>query len=221
MKIINEKSKVDVEALKSLLLQRRTIRERFRLPVTEEQANDILTAAYRAEVEYRRGAYVADAETASNIRRAAKFLTDEDAKAGFMFCGVCGNGKTTLLYAIRNALNMLNDMKAFDRDTGMVIYDARELASIAEDTERFRKAKREPMIAIEDMGREATEILHFGNVLSPVIDLMEYRYSEQLFTGITTNLTPDQVREKYGRRVADRFREMLEVIVFKNGSYRK
>ena len=78
-----------------------------------------------------------------------------------------------------------------------------------------------PMIAIEDMGREATEVLDYGNVLNPVIDLIEYRYDNQLFTAITTNLTSKQVSEKYGKRIADRFNEMLEVIVFENATYRK
>ena len=76
------------------------------------------------------------------------------------------------------------------------------------------------MLAIEDMGREPAEILEFGNTASPVIDLLEYRYDNQLFTFITTNLTPAQIREKYGNRIADRFNEMMETIVFKNGTYR-
>ena len=41
-----------------------------------------------------------------------------------------------------------------------------------------------------------------------------------LFTFITTNLTKSQIREKYGNRIADRFNEMLEVIIFKNETYR-
>lgn len=37
----------------------------------------------------------------------------------------------------------------------------------------------------------------------------------------TTNLTAGEIRGKYGDRLADRFNEMLEVIVFRNGTYRK
>ena len=50
--------------------------------------------------------------------------------------------------------------------------------------------------------------------------MLEYRYNSQLFTFITTNLTKSQIREKYGNRIADRFNEMLEVIIFKNETYR-
>lgn len=117
---------------------------------------------------------------------------------------------------------MINDCGGFeDRKTGMSIIDAKDIANYAKDYRSFQELKMRPMIAIEDMGREATEVLDYGNVLNPVIDLIEYRYDNQLFTAITTNLTSKQVSEKYGKRIADRFNEMLEVIVFENATYRK
>lgn len=76
------------------------------------------------------------------------------------------------------------------------------------------------MIAIEDMGREPIEVLDYGNVLNPVVDMLEYRYNLQLFTFITTNLTKSQIREKVRQPHRDRFNEMLEVIIFKNETYR-
>ncbi len=38
---------------------------------------------------------------------------------------------------------------------------------------------------------------------------------------VTTNLTPNEIVNKYGKRIADRFNEMMEVVIFKNESYRK
>lgn len=190
--------------------------------MTEEQATDLLTAAYMAEVEFRHRQYVGDEGTKMNLSSLAKFLTSEHAKFGVMFCGVCGNGKTTLLYAFQSAINLLSRCGAFeDRNTGLMIIDAKDIAHYAKDFQRFRELKSKPMLAIEDMGREATEVLDFGNILNPVIDLIEYRYNCQLFTAITTNLTSDQVKKKYGRRIADRFNEMLEVLIFQNGTYRE
>jgi DNA replication protein DnaC len=83
-----------------------------------------------------------------------------------------------------------------------------------------RNIRNVSMMAVEDMGREPVEVMDYGNVTNPVIDLMEYRYNEQLFTVITTNLSPRQIAEKYGKRLADRFNEMFRKIIFKNGSYR-
>lgn len=76
------------------------------------------------------------------------------------------------------------------------------------------------MLAIDDLGKEAAEVLDYGNALSPVVDLLEYRYQHQLFTAITTNLNDKDLKKKYGSRINDRFNEMLQVIVFQSISYR-
>lgn len=203
------------------LLQRKTIKQRFKLPMTSAQAIDLLTAAYMAEVEYRHREFVNDEQTRENIRSLAEFVTSEGSKFGIMFCGVCGNGKTTLMYALQNVINAVNNAGGFDGKTEMMIADAKEIAQTANSVKEFRALKSQGMLAIEDMGREPAEVLNFGNVLNPVVDLIEYRYDNQLFTAITTNLTGEQIREKYGKRIADRFNEMLHVVIFKNNSYRK
>jgi DNA replication protein DnaC len=40
------------------------------------------------------------------------------------------------------------------------------------------------------------------------------------YTFITTNLMPSELSEKYGLRLADRFREMFDVIAYEHPSYR-
>ena len=186
-----------------------------------KQAADILLAAYQAEVEYRHRKFIEDKATKTNIERLAAFLIRDDAKFGVMLCGVPGNGKTTLLYAFQSAVNWLNDIGHFEgKRAGIRIVDAKEVVMLAKDFEAFRNLRNMPMIAIEDMGREPIEVLDYGNILNPVVDMLEYRYNMQLFTFITTNLTKSQIREKYGNRIADRFNEMLEVIIFKNETYR-
>jgi DNA replication protein DnaC len=62
--------------------------------------------------------------------------------------------------------------------------------------------------------------MDFGNVMYPIIDILTKRYDMQLFTIITTNLTPAEIREKYGDRIADRMNEMMVKIIFNNPTYR-
>lgn len=209
--------------MKQNLLHQKITRERFKFPLTQEQAEDVLMAAYQAEIDFRHRTFEDDEQTRENIKRVAKFLTDDNQKFGMIFLGLCGNGKTTMLYAFQQSVNFLNRQKLFadSSQIGIQIMDAKEIAGIAKDVKEFRIIKNRPMLAIEDMGREPTEVLDYGNILNPVIDLIEYRYDAQLFTIITTNLSPKEIRAKYGARVADRFNEMLESIVFKNQSYRK
>ena len=78
--------------------------------------------------------------------------------------------------------------------------------------------KRQRMIL---MGTEPREVMEFGNVYTPLIDLISTRYEEQLYTIFTTNLTPAQLEEKYGKRIVDRLNEMVEKVVFENESYRR
>lgn len=77
------------------------------------------------------------------------------------------------------------------------------------------------MLAIDDLGVEPVETQAYGNIYYPVIDVLTKRYDKQLFTMITTNLTPAEIRDKYGERIADRLNEMMAKIIFRNETYRK
>lgn len=217
---LGKEDTIDVQALKSLLLQRKTTREHFRFPCTTEQAFNILQAAYIAEVEFRKRKYIEDRNVLMNLEKVAQILTDDDSKFGIILCGVCGNGKTTMLYAFQSALNYLVSTGFLNRDHRIQIIDAKEILHYGKDFGQFKQFRSRNMIGIEDLGREETGVFDYGNLLNPVIDLLEYRYNFQLFTFITTNLVPKNIREKYGNRVADRFNEMFEVVVFENNSYR-
>lgn len=173
-----------------------------------------------AEVEYRQMQYTDDEATRGNIHQVAGYLTAQQPKLGLLMCGTCGNGKTTMLYAIRTASNVIRQQNESGA-TAVRIIDAKEVVEYAKDYKSFKSIKDDKCIAVEDMGREATEVVNYGNITNPIIDLLEYRYDRQLPTLITTNLTPKEVREKYGNRIADRFNEMFNVIVFGNKSYRK
>ena len=51
--------------------------------------------------------------------------------------------------------------------------------------------------------------------------MLYYRYDNQLFTIITSNLIGDEdIEKRYGERIADRFIEMFDLIGFENKSYR-
>lgn len=195
--------------------------------MTLEQAEDILTAAYQSEVAYRNREFEDDQQTRNNIHKLAEYLTSDNHKFGLMFCGICGNGKTTLMYAFRSALNYLSNTDLFEEErkngfkVGLNVVDAKDVQMYARDMKAFQELKSKDMLAIEDMGREATEVLDYGNVLNPVIDLLEHRYNTQAFTLITTNLTGKEIRAKYGSRIADRFNEMMDVFIFENNTYRR
>ena len=215
----------DVEALMSAIIKRQIMVDRFRFNLSAQKAFDLLTACYRITVESRQRTFREDDNVVNVLMRFASFITAENPKFGVMLCGTCGNGKSTMLYAFQKALNFLKRGGHFsflskEFEVGMEIVDAMEITILSKDYNKMRSLRSRSMLAIDDLGKEPAEVLSYGNVLSPVVDLLEYRYQHQLFTAITTNLTAAELQEKYGVRIADRFNEMLEVIVFQDVRYR-
>lgn len=225
-----------VGELMSEISPSQTMEARFRFNMSPQDALDLLAASYQYEVQRRQRRFILDKNTESNLISLAKHLTQPVPKFGIMCCGTCGNGKTTLLYAFQRTVNYLHSRRHFsflDNEytpfkAGLQIFHAKEIAQIAKDHKAFKELQARPMLAIDDLGTEPTEVLDYGNVLSPVIDVIEHRYNRQLFTFITTNLVANSkdekvmtIRKKYSPRIADRFNEMLHVIVFKGITYRK
>ena len=125
-------------------------------------------------------------------------------------------------------LNWLGDIgrleeieQTFGEKPGIVITDSKQLARLASDYREFERIQKLNMLAIEDMGKEPLEVMVYGNVIAPVQDIIEYRYDKRLFTFITTNLSPQEITQRYGVRVGDRLKEMVSKIVFENDSYRQ
>lgn len=188
----------------------------------------MLAAGYAAAVETRGRATTWDEPTKANIKAVAECLRsktpDEKAarKNGILLCGTCGNGKTTMMKAICDTLRLSQMAGLFEKWEPLVVMDAVELTKLYSRSEDdFAAVRAKPLLGIEDMGREAEQVKNYGNAASPMCELLEFRYARMLYTVISTNLTPKEIRQKYGARIADRFNEMLEVLIFKNSTYRR
>lgn len=89
----------------------------------------MLLAAYQAEVEYRCRHFTTCEEFESQREQIARFLTGNSEKFGLFFSGMCGNGKTTWLKAIRTLINSLNLRHPQTNSSYSVsLWNARELA---------------------------------------------------------------------------------------------
>ena len=210
------------EVLKSQLLHRKPMKARFKLPMNSETAARYLTAAISAEVEYRNRTFRYSDELHKQIASVANWLCGMSGKNSLLLAGGCGNGKTTFVYAMQNLVNHLGIKdQVTGLNFGISLYNAKELANICKAHPKdWRSLMDKDILAIDDLGTEPREIIEYGNVLSPIIDLISYRYERQLPTVITTNLTPQQISEVYGKRISDRLKETTEIVPFLNNSYR-
>lgn len=217
-------------------ISRRTVSaERFRFNLTPQKALNLLTAAYSVEVSLRNREFILDENTLSALNQLATAITLPKPRFGIMCCGTCGNGKTTLMYAFRRAVHFLKGKQHFGFlneeyffGEPFEILTAREILQQSQEYKRFQEIKQRPLLGIDDLGTEPLEQQNYGNVMTPLVELFEYRYNNQLFTFITTNLKgsskdsqAETIRGKYKERIADRFNEWLHVIPFRNITYRK
>lgn len=204
----------------------RTMTQRFRLPMDAEQAYEYLLAANMAEVQFRHRRFIHTDSVEDQLRQMADWLTADSPKFGIVLCGGCGNGKTTMLKAIQNLLNHLNirnpnARSGFSDCYGLPVVDALHIANLCKTNhDKFLELARYDMLGIDDLGVEPMEVMSYGNIMNPVIELLSKRYDAQLFTIVTTNLQPRQIRERYGERIADRLNEMMAKIVYRNTTYR-
>ena len=223
MEIMNKKSQIRVEELKYRLLQQRITNTRFKLPMSFDDAKVYLLAAYQAEVERRHKVFERNEHFDAQLNLIAKYLTGGSKKFGLMFCGLCGNGKTTWAKALQLLVSGLNLKNPINNLYYVFpLCNAKDLAMRSKGNYNdWRNVMRYQLMIVDDLGTEPREVMEFGNVYTPLIDLITTRYEEQLYTIFTTNLTPAQLEEKYGKSIVDRLNEMVEKVVFENESYRR
>ena len=211
-----EPERLDLKALRQRLTGQP--KNGFSIQRYRDQLRDILAICYQSEVERRGATFRMDAATAEHIDKAAGWLERVSLpKQGLIICGNTGNGKTTMARAIAKVIELCNG-GSVKRITALQ-YAALE-ADRDENRYRIIELRQAPVLFIDDLGTEESSVRVYGNVISPVVELLYQRYDFQAFTIATSNLTTKALTEKYGERIGDRMREMFNVISFSNPSYR-
>lgn len=221
-------SKKRIAEYVQFLQKGRTMTARFRLPMNKDKAYEFLLAAVIAEVQFRYRKFVYNEFIDDQLRQMAKWLTIVTPKFGIVLCGGCGNGKTTMLKALQNLIRRLQIRKPtatteslYGAYYGVTIVDALQITQLCKANHtKYSELAQDDMLAIDDFGTEPVEVMDYGNIMTPVIDLLTKRYEAQLFTIVTTNLDPKDIRKRYGDRIADRLNEMMAKIVYRNPTFR-
>lgn len=196
----------------------------LRLPLSDKDVKNLIYGFYKREVEVRKRVFRFTAELRNNISRIGDFLTTEDNYYGLFMPGTVGNGKTTMMRAIKDLFVYLIDKEKItycEGDKYPTFLTARELAEISRDKNSFRIVKNTKYLFIDDLGAEPVEISNYGNFVYPYIDVLEYRYDRLLPTFISSNFNASDLCNKYeSERVKDRMKEMFQIISFKEESFR-
>jgi len=184
----------------------------------QKQAPQILEIFYKGEVLARGCPYMDDQETRDHLAKAAGWLQRlRRPKTGLLICGGVGNGKTTMARALFKTIQKCNNI-AFREITAANF--AQLEAQRDENRYNLVNIKQADFLLLDDLGVEPVSVKVWGNEVSPVAELLTQRYHLQKFTIVTSNLKEIELEERYGARVADRIREMFNVLTFRNESYR-
>ena len=123
---------------------------------------------------------------------------------GLMLMGECGLGKSTILNYVIPAI--------FRTKTNKVLRSvpAKELAAVERNVA--------PFIIIDDLGTESIKN-DYGTKIDAVADAISYAEDSSKTLLITTNLTPNALKERYDDRTLDRLRK-CKVVIIKGKSFR-
>lgn len=93
------------------------------------------------------------------------------------------------------------------------VADAQELNT------RIDVIKQSHILCIDDIGTEA-EYVHYGERRVPFAELVDLAEKKGKLLLLTTNLTIEELKAKYGERTIDRLRGITKVVLFQGESMR-
>lgn len=162
-------------------------------------------------------------------RKAIKALypfSENHHTNGILLSGGVGSGKTFFSAAVANAvidMSRISDDDAERAGKGIMYrkYTPVRFTSTVELLEQLKatynagsgtetaqnitdRLKKAPLLVLDDMGAEKPSEW----VSERLFEIVDYRYNEELPVIITTNATPQELKQKIGERSFDRLREM-------------
>lgn len=227
----------DEREFRNYLSRLTATRTRFSIGLDPLELARRLWQLYRQEVVMLQGELDDDEELHERLKACAAWLADPKGKAGLMLMGGTGTGKTTMMHAVANMIEItarLEHVKNRDLYEATEV-DAVDMATYACTPEgekaHLRTLAGRRLLLIDDLGQEPSTVLQFGVERRPAEWLIGKRYSQRLMTIVTTNLPrhkwkdSDNVEhpgllEHYGERTYDRLRELFHIVTFNRPSYR-
>lgn len=153
-----------------------------------------------------------------------------DSSKGLFLWGPIGVGKSVLIKGLQRYLGKINRLRygCNNYHIGFRLTSAVEISLMYAEKGMnglFRFTDREYMcnLAIDELGREPADSKHYGTGINVIQTILQLRYEvrREFLTHITTNLDPNaEFGNKYGDYIADRVKEMFNVIELKGSSRR-
>ncbi len=155
---------------------------------------------------------------------------------GILVYGNCGVGKTSLIKAVNSLtyqqhystkpiipfefLGKLWNFHWNDNTTAIDIVNADYEDDFKDKGSFINRLKNVPILFIDDLGAE-TKTNKYKHHSQAIEDIIQYRSEGKFYTIITTNLSMDEIRERYGERFFSRICELNYYVIEDNVDFRK
>lgn len=200
---------------------------RFVFPFEYERYVQLLIQSTKVILEKRRErmTFIIDKYNEHVIHQLYLYLrSDEsfegDLQKGIMLMGKYGCGKTVIWESIVEMYNTIIQELYIQKPLLKFIKSINLLETLKEKP--IKSFSKFPLV-IDEFGREPKQIMDFGNLRSPIIELLCERCDNGAWTHGTTNFTFDTLcaETQYGQMIGERLRSMFNFIELKGDSRRK
>ena len=200
---------------------------RFVFPFEYEEYVQLLIQSANVILEKRRerNTFIIDKLNGPIIEQLYLYLRmdnrfEGDMHKGIMLMGKYGCGKTIIMESIVEMYNTIISELFIQRPLITFIKSINLLENLKQNS--ILPYSKRPLV-IDEFGREPKQIMNFGNLRSPVIELLCERHDAGTWTHGTTNFTLETLsaENQYGRMTGDRIKSMFNFIELKGNSRRK
>jgi DNA replication protein DnaC len=148
---------------------------------------------------------------------------------GLYLYGVYGVGKTMFFRIFRAYLNAIGRSYTSVTSDELSSKFAQNGFESIEDYCKIRanmNGGESPVnLFIDDVGQGSNSVKYFGSATNIVVEVLQRRYrcltEAGLFTHISTNIEPKEIKELYGEYINSRMKEMFNPILFYGKDKRK
>ncbi len=201
--------------------------KRLRFPFGYEQFISLISRCAEISLERRdeRRPFVIDAENRTVIDQLFLYLHQDsrfsgDLRKGILLTGKYGCGKTLIMHSFSEMYNTIVGELDIRRPVLKFIKSTELLETIKDKP--IKTFSRMPLI-IDELGREPKQIMDYGNLRSPLVEMLCERYDTGAWTHGTSNFTLETLSSEsfYGKMTGDRIKSMFNFLELKGGSRRK
>lgn len=204
-------------------------REEYRKKIIADMEPKKYSAA-QLHYFFKKAGLVTDDDNIYVVQQLCLYFSESDKfngdlNKGILLMGGIGLGKSTLLEFFKKnqvlsykVLSCREIESKYSSDGDEIVRQLSYMQPVMANSDPF--GHKEIGLCFDDLGTE-TNGKHYGKDKNVLSEIISNRYDNQLdnrATHITTNLTAEDIKKEYGPRIADRMRQMFNIIQFPTGA---